>query len=61
MKLSKLIRELSVARDNLKVDPEVEVYTHVRTENQLILLEYTGLLKSVGYRNDPDNIRLIYE
>ena len=59
MKLSKLIRELSVARDKIKADPDVEVYTHLENKEEIVRLIYVGEIKSVSYMNTPDNIRLI--
>lgn len=61
MKLSKLIRELSVAKDKIKSDPEVEIYTHLETEKEVARLMYLGKVISVRYINNPDNIRLIVE
>ena len=61
MKLSKLIRDLSVARDKIKSDPEVGIYTHLGTEKEVVRLMYVGGVISVGYMNSPDNIRLICE
>lgn len=66
MKLSKLIRELSIARDNLKIDPEVEIYTRILSESDMASatrlcpsLEYKGKVKSMQYRHFPDRVRLI--
>mgnify|MGYP001589019026 CR=1 FL=1 len=42
MKLSKLIRELSVARDNMRVDPEVIVEGLVRDN-----LKYLGDVEAI--------------
>ncbi len=43
MKLSKLIRELSVARDKIKSDPEVGIYS----QGTDIRLKFEGIIKSV--------------
>ena len=59
MKLSKLIWELSVARDKIQNDPDVKIYTHLEIKEEIIKLMYVGEIKSVSYTNTPDNIRLI--
>lgn len=62
MTLSKLIRELSIARDKVKVDSEVRVYMNLgKVEEGAIKMVYIGELKFVEYRNNPDSICVVCE
>lgn len=54
MKLSKLIRELSITRDKIKFDPEVHVCTSMRFQN-----DFLGQINSIEVSGIGENIKLI--
>lgn len=54
MKLSKLIRELSVARDQIKGDPEISIHASMKFQKAFL-----GQLNSIEISGIGENIMLI--